>query len=148
MADKGLEPGICITGLTREVGKYTVAVFCFASSATPSMVLPSSSVFAVTTLTLSDPSIFTRNDTSVDIICYICSVMIGELFHLIELMGVFNFALIISVAVFFIDFLTLAVIVSRKTKRLNPERHSLDYLRSHQEDFKEYFDEFPMLRKP
>lgn len=74
--------------------------------------------------------------------------MIGELFHLIELMGVFNFALIISVAVFFIGFLTLAVIVSRKTKRLNPERHSLDYLRSHQEDFKEYFDEFPMLRKP
>lgn len=72
----------------------------------------------------------------------------NELYNIIELMGVFNFALMISVAVFFIGFLTLAVIVSRKTGRLNPERHSLDYLRSHQEDFKEYFDEFPLLRKP
>lgn len=72
----------------------------------------------------------------------------NELYNIIELMGVFNFALMISVAVFFIGFLTLAVIVSRKTRRLNPERHSLGYLRSHQEDFKEYFDEFPLLRKP
>lgn len=72
----------------------------------------------------------------------------NELYNIIELMGVFNFALMIAVAVFFIGFLTLAVIVSHKTRRLNPERHSLDYLRSHQEDFKEYFDEFPLLRKP
>lgn len=74
--------------------------------------------------------------------------MMNELYNIIELMGVFNFALMIAVAVFFIGFLTLAVIVSRKTRRFNPERHSLDYLRSHQEDFKEYFDEFPLLRKP
>lgn len=70
-----------------------------------------------------------------------------ELYNIIDLMGVLNFALMISPVVFFIGFLTLAAIVSRKTRRLNPERHSLDYLRSHQEDFKEYFDEFPLLRK-
>ena len=74
--------------------------------------------------------------------------MIDELSYLIELMGVFKFTLMISTVIFFIGFLVLAVIVSHKLKRLNPEHHSLDYLRSHQEDFKEYFDEFPLLRKP
>lgn len=72
----------------------------------------------------------------------------NELKNIIDLMGGFHFALMISMAVFFIGFLVLSVTVSRKTRRLNPEHHSLDYLRSHQEDFKEYFDEFPLLRKP
>ena len=43
-------------------------------------------------------------------------------------------------------FIVLLIRNEKKLKRLNPEHHSLEYLRKHQDEYREYFDEFPGLR--
>lgn len=70
----------------------------------------------------------------------------NTLVQIINTIGFVQFAIVLSIPVGAILFVVLLIRNEKKLNRLNPEHHSLEYLRKHQDEYREYFDEFPGLR--